>query len=100
MYYETDPRNVDLLAQLLGIAIANVVCSPGVKNPDVACEPESKASDIPTDVDSDSATTQVSSSLAENALEAHAARQELKPNDIKELQEWHERLCALNDDYS
>ena len=74
------------------------VCSPGVRNPDVAREPESKASDIPTDVDSDSATTQVSS-LAESALEAHATRQELKPGDITEPQNLHELVCALTDDY-
>ena len=62
----------------LGITIANAVCSAGVKNPDFAREPESKASNIPTDAESDCGTTQVSS-LAKSALEAHATRQELKP---------------------
>ena len=81
----------------MGITIANSVCSPGVKNPDVARGHESKTSDIPTDVDSNSSTTQVSS-LAESSLEAHATRQELKPPNITGPQNLHGLLCALTDD--
>ena len=40
LHYEGDPRHVDLLAETLGITVANSVCFPGVKNPDVAREPE------------------------------------------------------------
>ena len=86
--YEADPKRVNRLAESLGITIANSFCSPGVKNPDVAREPESKTSDNPANVDSDSAATQVSSP-AESALEAHATRQELEPDDITEPQTVH-----------
>ena len=69
----------------MGITVAISVCSPAVKKPDDAHETESETSDNSTDVDSDSATTQVSS-LAENALEAHATCQELEPDKITEPQ--------------
>ena len=89
MYYEADPRHVDLLAESLGITIANSVCSPGVKNPVVTREPESKSDD------NDSSTMQ-SGDKVESAVSAHATHQSLKPS---ELQSVHERLCALTDDY-
>ena len=94
LYYKADPRHVDLLAEALGITIANSVCSPGVENPDVAREPESKAENTPSGLDS--STMQVSGDKVKSAVTAHATHQSLKPSERQHL---HELLCALADDY-
>ena len=88
LYYEADPRHVDLLAESLGITIANSVCPPGVKNPDVTSEPESKSDD------NDSSTMQ-SGDKVESAVSAHATHQSLKPS---EPQQFHEIMCEITDD--
>ena len=96
LYYEADPRHVDLLAESLGITIANSVCSPGVNHPDVVREPESKADDTPSDASEqknghfvgnqfDSSTMQVSSDKVEKAVSTHATHQSPKPSGTSTL---------------
>ena len=49
LYYEADPRHVDLMAESLNIEAANSVCTPGIKSTDPDTEPKSKSGDVPED---------------------------------------------------
>ena len=47
LYYESDPRHVEMIAEPLKISAANSVSSPGVKSADAETETQTKSDDVP-----------------------------------------------------
>ena len=86
IYYDADPRHIDLIAESLNITAANSVCSPGVKNPDPDSEPDLK-------VDNDSGVSMVDGDSKVKSLSCASA--DCGWGDARNLPEL---LCAITGD--